>query len=126
AFRAEWVYDGLGRRRIRRDYSWVGSWLKTNELRFIFDGALVIQERDANNAVLLSYTRGLDFSGSRQRAGGIGGLLGLSQSTNHYAYHADGNGNITALINTGQVLVATYIYGPFGTLIAWSGSMADA
>lgn len=40
----------------------------------VYDGMLVIQERDTNNAPLVTYTRGNDLSGSPQDAGGIGGL----------------------------------------------------
>src|SRR5258706_14037724 len=111
AFKAEWVYDGLSRRGIKREYTWQGSWVKTNEVRLIFDGNLVIQERDTNNIVLFSYTRGIDLSGSRDGTGGIGGLLAFTQNatTNHSFYHADGNGNITALVSTGQVVAATYM-----------------
>jgi hypothetical protein len=29
----------------------------TNEIHYIYDGPLVIQERDANNNVLVTYTR---------------------------------------------------------------------
>src|SRR5579884_1614940 len=43
-------------------------------------------------------------------------------------YHADGNGNITALItglmDTNQVLVAKYLYDPYGNLLAESGPLA--
>src|SRR5437867_2787090 len=73
AFKTEWIYDGMSRRRTRKDYTWSGSWAPTNEIHFIFDRNLVIQERDTNNIVLFSFTRGIDLSGSREGAGGIGG-----------------------------------------------------
>jgi len=38
-----------------------------------------LQERDANNGPLITYTLGLDLSGTMEGAGGIGGLLALSQ-----------------------------------------------
>src|SRR5437879_4386894 len=114
----------LPRPRLMAPDTWQGPWVQTNETRFIFDRNLAIQERDANTAVLASYTRGIDFSGTRQGDGGIGGLLAFTQNAtaNHSFYHCDGNGNITALINAQQSLVATYEYGPFGHLFAWSGS----
>jgi RHS repeat-associated protein len=40
-------------------------------------------------------------------------------------YFFDANGNVTALINTNQVVVARYLYDPFGNLLASSGGMAD-
>ena len=46
SWKTEFVYDGLNRRRIVRDYGWSGGWVKTNETRLIYDGYLPIQERD--------------------------------------------------------------------------------
>jgi RHS repeat-associated protein len=40
-------------------------------------------------------------------------------------YFFEANGNVTALINTNQVVVARYIYDPLGNLLASSGGMAD-
>ena len=34
--------------------------MQTNETRFTYDGGQVIQERDANNNPVVTYTRGLD------------------------------------------------------------------
>ena len=92
---------------------------------------LVLQERDSNNIPLVTYTRGLDLSGTRQGAGGIGGLLALSDqkadasNPTNYFYHADGNGNIVALLNKKSEVVARYLYDPFGNLVAMSGPMAS-
>jgi RHS repeat-associated protein len=41
-------------------------------------------------------------------------------------YFADGNGNITALVDTNQTLSASYRYDPFGNTISQSGIVADA
>jgi RHS repeat-associated protein len=111
-----------------------GSWLQTNEVHYVYDGNVVIQERDANNLPQVTYTRGKDLSGSRQRAGGIGGLLArtdnrlltASDSGASAYYHSDGSGNITALINTNQNLVGRYLYDPFGNILSQSGPLADA
>jgi hypothetical protein len=76
-WRSEFVYDGLSRRRVRREFRWTGgTWAKTNEVRYIYDGYRVVQERDANNLPVTTYTRGNDLSGSREGAGGIGGAAG--------------------------------------------------
>lgn len=76
AWRSEFKYDAFGRKRVQQDYGWTGSaWLLTNEVRYIYDGMTVVQERNANNLALVSYTRGNDLSGTLQEAGGIGGLL---------------------------------------------------
>ena len=61
AWRTEFVYDGLGRRRVARDYAWQGQWAKTNETRYVCDGYVPMQERDTNGTVLVTYTRGMDI-----------------------------------------------------------------
>ncbi len=136
SWKSEFVYDGKMRRRIRKEYTWNGSWLQTNEVRYVYDGNVVIQERDANNLPQVTYTRGNDLSGRLAGAGGIGGLLARTDnpsslinppsSSAHVYYHADGNGNVTCLINSNQVVVARYQYDPFGNLLGLSGSMAEA
>ena len=50
------------------------------------------------SATKVTYTRGLDLSGSYQGAGGIGGLLARTAAGGGSAfYHADAGGNITSL-----------------------------
>src|SRR5436190_13612166 len=79
-----------------------------------------------------AYTRGIDLSGTIQRAGGIGGLLGRSSGyssgswTTHNHYHSDGNGNITFLISSSQNIAASYKYNPFGGTVSSSGGTASA
>ena len=129
-FKKEFVYDGLNRLRIKREYKWSGAWIQTNEVRFVYDGKLTVQHRDANNLPTLSLTRGNDLSGSLQGAGGIGGLLALSQlstvNPQHYYYHSDGNGNVTALVTTNQIVVGRHVYDSFGITLSLSGTKADA
>ena len=126
-WKSDFVYDGLNRRRIAKDYTWNGStWVKTNETRYIFDGYLLMQERDTNNNVLVTYTRGLDLSGTLDQAGGIGGLLARTDTNGSTFYHADGVGNVTALIDGSENIVARYLYNPFGKIIGQWGTMANA
>ncbi len=138
-WREDYVYDGKLRRRITRQFTWNGSgWQLTNEVHYVYDGNVVIQERDQNNLPVVTYTRGVDLSGSLQGAGGIGGLLArtdmgrltVNDPLASAYYHADGNGNITALItdlrDTNQVLVAKYLYDSYGNLLAESGPLAGA
>jgi RHS repeat-associated protein len=75
----------------------------------------------------VTYTRGLDLSGSMEGAGGIGGLLAWTHNGNGASayYHSDGNGNITMLINPSQIPVAKYAYDPFGNTLAMSGPLAE-
>jgi RHS repeat-associated protein len=156
AWRSEFAYDGFGRRRIVRDYSWdVGSlaWNKTNEVRYLYDGRLVIEEQTTNGAPLVFYTRGNDLSGSLQGAGGIGGLLARTDGINkvlagnwllndasalppisyrggtHSYYHSDANGNVTALVTQMkpgiQSFLTQYSYDPYGNLLWMNGPMAQ-
>src|SRR5258705_456535 len=39
-------------------------------------------------------------------------------------YHADAMGNLTALLDTNQRIVARYLYDPFGNVLAKSGLLA--
>jgi RHS repeat-associated protein len=135
AWQSQFVYDGKLRRRILKEFTWNGSsWMQTNEVHYIYDGNVVIQERDANNLPKVTYTRGNDLSGMLQGAGGIGGLLARSDnnqliigsSSASAYYHADGNGNVTMLINGSQAVVAKYLYDPFGNMLSMRGSLASA
>lgn len=128
------TYDGLGRLRTRLEYAWNGSsWYPNTTTLYIYDGNLVIQERDGNGVPTVSYTRGTDLSGSVEGAGGIGGMLARSSGYNlwtgywstNYFYHADGNGNITYLVDSSQAMAASYGYGAFDW-ISSMGPMANA
>ena len=140
-WRSEFRYDAFGRRRIRKEYGWQSAWVLTNEVRYIYDGMLVVQERHFNPQLstlnpqqIVSYTRGNDLSGSLQGAGGIGGLLArtdnnillLGSAAAHAYYHCDGNGNVTALVNTNGIIVARYNYDPYGNTLSANGPLADA
>jgi hypothetical protein len=78
---------------------------------------------------MVTLVAGSDLSGTLQGAGGIGGLLAISQLTlitpEHAYHHADGNGNVTMLINTQQLAVAKYVYEPFGALASIAGPWAE-
>ena len=133
---SQFSYDGKMRRRIRKEFAWssyLNAWNETNEVHYVYDGNLVIQERDINNLPTVTYTRGKDLSGSLEGAGGIGGLL--ARTSQAYAdaslngqsyYHCDGNCNITMLINTSNAVVAKYLYDVFGNTLSKSGLLSDA
>lgn len=118
-------YDGLGRRRISRDFGWNGAWVLTNEVHYIYDGKLVIQEWNTNNLVLASYDRGLDLSGSLQGAGGAGGLLARSDIKGTIYYHSDAQGNVMALVDRYQTLEGRYLYDAYGNVIGKWGPYVD-
>ncbi len=80
SWKSEFAYDGRMRRRIRREYTWNGSaWQLKQEVRYVYDGLLPIEERNGVGAPEVTYTRGSDLSGTLQGAGGISGLLGRAE-----------------------------------------------
>jgi RHS repeat-associated protein len=134
AWFSQFTYDAKMRRRIRQEYAWQsGAWVQTNEVYYVYDGNVVVQERNVNNLPTTTYTRGEDLGASLQGAGGIGGLLSMTlntelgpSSSNSMYYHSDGNGNVTMLINPSQYIVANYLYDAFGNILSKSGLLADA
>jgi RHS repeat-associated protein len=74
------------------------------------------------------------FAGSFEGAGGIGGLLARTAhaSTSPYQpstsafYHADGNGNVTYLLNQDRSHGASYRYDPYGRQTTSTGPLASA
>jgi len=128
AWMTQFAYDGRMRRRMRTESTWNGSaWLTNSVTRYVYDGNYVIQERDNNNVTDVTYTRGLDLSGSLWGAGGACGLLARTDTGTNgpVFYHADGDGNVTCLIDTNQLIVAKYLYDPYGNLLSKSGILAD-
>ncbi len=96
--------------------------------RFVYEGWNLIAEVAPNNSAVRTYLWGTDLSGGMLGAGGIGGLLEISYfgaSTTNCFVAFNGNGDVSALINTsnGGVL-ASYEYGPFGETIRATGTMA--
>jgi len=119
SWKTEFTYDGKFRQRIRKEFTWKSSaWVQTNEVHYVYDGNAVIQWRDANNLPTLTLTR----NGGR--------LLARSDMTavtpSHAYFHADGNRNVTALIDGQQTIVARYVYDPFGNTLSFSGPLATA
>jgi RHS repeat-associated protein len=134
-WKSEFSYDGKMRRRIRKEYIWQSStWLLSNEVRYVYDNHLIVQERDVFNFATVTYTRGPDLSGSLEGAGGISGLLARTDnavyatipSNAHAYYYADANGNIIGLYNAQEHVMARYIYDPFGHVLSISGALGEA
>jgi RHS repeat-associated protein len=88
------------------------------ETRFVRDDNFnVVQERDGSNTVSRSYAWNPDAPG------GIEGLLELTQGGSHYNYLYDGKGNVSAVIDSNQGVVASYKYDDFGNLVSKSGTL---
>lgn len=116
-------YDALGRRIARTDAS--------GTIYFIHDGWNVIAEykrQSATNILQRRYVWGQDLSGSRQGAGGVGGLVVTEEvsgtTTTPYCFHYDGNGNVVEITDASGTVVASYRYDAYGRTLTVSGSYA--
>jgi RHS repeat-associated protein len=122
------AYDAKGR-RIQKSITTDGVSFTTQS--FLYDGWNLVGTLNSSFSLLNSFMWGSDLSGSPQGAGGVGGLLEVSevsnsQITNCFAAY-DGNGNLAALINAADgTSVANYEYGPFGEVVRTTGPMAKA
>jgi RHS repeat-associated protein len=90
-----------------------------SDSRYLYDGALLVQERDGDNNVTREYSWGLN------KGGGIGGLLHLTQGGANYSYFYDGKGNVTEVLNSTGAVVALYQYEPFGRRLSQTGNLAQ-
>ena len=122
-------YDEKGRRIRKQCYTNSGSYVLASDTCYIYDAWNMLGELDANtsNTKLRTYVWGLDLSGSQQGAGGVGGLLKVTDSTigtTHHFTAYDGNGNVVGLIDaTNGIMTACYAYGPFGEPLRNTGAM---
>ncbi|MFO0860521.1 MAG: RHS repeat-associated core domain-containing protein [Phycisphaerales bacterium] len=90
------------------------------ELRFMYDGWVLMEELSGTNAVVRSYVHGPDLSASLGGAGGIGGTAfqvnaATASSTNTRWFTFDPQGNVTDLREVAaNTRWASVEYGPFG------------
>src|SRR6267154_3801299 len=118
------AYDYYGRRINKIVSNYVsGSFQLLSNTKFVYDGWNLVDELNGtNNAVIRGYMWGMDLSGTMQGAGGVGGLLAISGANSQFTCF-DGNGNITALVDTtSSAVTGQYEYGPFGETIRITGS----
>lgn len=95
-------YDWMGRRIRKQVYDWISSaWTLTQDERFLYDGWNVIAVLSSSTTIKKTLLWGVDLSGTMQGAGGVGGLLAISDlpSSKTYFTGYDGNGNVTVLID---------------------------
>ncbi len=124
------TYDYQSRLIARKSYTNNGSYQIKSDTKYLNDGWRCLAEINAtNNNLIRGYVWGLDLSGSFEGAGGIGGLLMLTDaatSTSHF-YAYDGNGNVSAMAKTSDSSkTAHYEYGPFGEVVRASGTIAKS
>lgn len=128
--RLEFVHDGSGRRIAKRIFAWKDAqWTMVREIHFLFDGWNLLAEVDAGagDTPVRSYLWGLDLSGSSQGAGGVGGLLSMTDGATGRTYFTayDGNGNVGGLVDAADgSLAARYDYAGFGLRVLSEGPYA--
>ena len=115
--RESFSYDHMGRR------------IHKGDTVTLYDGYNAIAEYKSNNRTLkTTYAWGNDLSGTAQRAGGIGGMISVTEYdrqlplTSYPCY--DGNGNITEYLTeegTGDI-AAHYGYDAFGNVTEKTGN----
>jgi len=120
----ECAYDGQGRRRERVTYA---DGLATTN-KYVYHNWAVLAVLDGDDTMLETYTHGIDLSGSMGGAGGIGGILAMTQvsdlSPQPFFYHYDAQGNVTQVsdLSPQPSIVATYTYSPFGIVLSKTGT----
>ena len=115
-------YDGLGRRREKVEFdAGVGV---TN--RYLYQDWLVLAVTDGSGNVLETYTHGADLPGQvGGSAGGIGGILALTQAGGAAYYHYDFNGSVVNVSSSTQTQLAKYTYSPFGEVLLKEGAFTS-
>ena len=98
---------------------------------YLYDGWNMIADYtidDSSSLIQNSYSWGMDLSGSMQGAGGVGGLLAVtdhgSESTAHFFPTYDGNGNVSEYLDASGIMQAHYEYDPFGNTTVSTGNKA--
>ena len=117
ALTATYTYDYLGR-RVRKVTS-------SLDIVYVYDGWNLIAEYDnsgSDPALDRTYVWGLDLSVSIHGAGGVGGLLRVTDHTvspiKHYYPFYDGNGNVSEYILNGATSAAIHFeYDAFGNVL---------
>ena len=115
----DFAYDYMGR-RIQKVVSSEGVVQFTN--KFLYSGWNVVARLDGDDNLMQTFQWGTDLSGTMDGAGGVGGLLTMTDfganTATSYFYIYDGNGNVVGLVNANDSSIAAqYEYGPFGELI---------
>jgi RHS repeat-associated protein len=127
----DFKYDYQGRRISKMDSNWNGSaFAEASETRYAYEHWNLVADYSVSGSTLSlshGYVWGIDLSGRRNGAGGVGGLLAMVAASGAIELPVyDANGNVQGLTdrNTGQ-LTAAYEYSPYGELLRATGAYAQ-
>jgi hypothetical protein len=92
ARRLEFKYDWCGRRIYKKETD-LGTSQVISEHIYVYDGWNLYAELTASGTLVQTYIWGQDLSGSREGAGGVGGLVGVEPAGGavHFAAYARAN-----------------------------------
>jgi len=126
----DFKYDYQGRRISKAVSNWNGSaFVLASETRYAYENWNLVADYSVSGGTLSfghSYLWGIDLSGRRHGAGGVGGLLAMVATSGAVELPIyDANGNVQGLTDwsTGQI-TAAYEYSPFGELLRANGAYA--
>ncbi|WP_367870774.1 RHS repeat-associated core domain-containing protein [Luteolibacter sp. Populi] len=118
-YKLRFGYDWMGRRIRKQVFDSITNNTPAKDLRFAYDDWDMIAEYTGGSALTLqrSYTGGIDLSGTKQGAGGVGGILSVRDGGTSYAASYDGNGNIVGWVDVLGDLASRREYDPSGNTI---------
>ena len=108
---SEYLYDGVGKR--------IQSVEDGQVTKYLCDGLNAIIERNASNATIATYIRGIGYGG------GIGSIISASRGPDTYYYHYDGIGSVAALTDGEGEVEQSYIYDAYGNILAVKGDVTN-
>jgi len=129
--RLEFAYDYQGRRVEKKVFTGsTGNWTLTQDEKFIYNGWNLLEVFDAmnSNTITKQFAWGLDLSQTRHGAGGVGGLVSMTDVPmgNTYYYLYDANGNVEQMLTNMGMFAAKYVYSPYGKGVQSEGLMVGA
>lgn len=118
--RVEFSYNIQGQRIERREYASPSTTTVSKTTNYLIDSWNVVAEfENGSSTPTRTMLWGSDLSGAEQGAGGVGGLLAITDhgsTIQHYYPAYDGNGNITDYVDSLNQHVAHSEYDAFGGL----------
>ncbi len=126
ANRIDATYDAQ-HRRLAKKVTNLATQAVISNTQYVYDGWNVVEEYNlTSNTLAKTLIWGSDLSGSLQGAGGVGGLLQISDLSAGVSshFHYDGNGNVTELTDDSGLITATYRYDAFGNTVVATGPAA--